>query len=97
VGILRRTGLPSRLAMSNTEFIIVPAQRSILSGETARRLEDTLHHVVKPAFAPALSAATNMAARRGASQRAEAPVSVAEGRAAEEEEDRAAGVDDQVM
>ena len=53
--------------------------------ETGRRLEATLHPVVRAAYGPAPSAATAMAGRPRAIRRAEAPASAAKQRMAAEQ------------
>jgi hypothetical protein len=58
-------------------FTTVPARRLGHSAEMHELREATLRLAVKAASAQAPSAATIMAARRGASRRVEAPVSVA--------------------
>lgn len=60
------------------EFITVPAQRSVHSTGTGRRREDTLRPAVRPAFAPAPSAASRRADRQKPIRLADKPASVAE-------------------
>src|SRR6267143_7128277 len=81
-GTGRQMGAPAGAA----EITTAPAQRPRLSTETPRLLEATQSPAVRAASAPAPSATTTMADRKGAFRHAEAPASA-------EEEGRVAGED----
>ena len=72
------TGRPRGTLADAVELTTVPAQRTGVSAEAPRLLEDTLHPAAaRPASARAPSAATLRAERQGAIRRAEAPALVA--------------------